>query len=88
MKKRGVVSCINRFAFNLSTFPQIFYFFLKDPGPLINKKKLFSGLTTQNAPRLNQGPSAAKTSIAGGSLLKSYCAANFLALLNLLKGKV
>jgi hypothetical protein len=33
---------------------------------------LFSGLTTQNAPRLNQGPSAAKTSIAGRSLLKSY----------------
>jgi hypothetical protein len=66
------VSGINRWAFNLSTFPQIFYFFFKDPGPLNNKKTHFSGLTTQYAPRLNQGPSAAKNTIAGGSLFKSY----------------
>jgi hypothetical protein len=63
MKKEGGLSGINRWAFNLSTFPQIFYCFLKDPGPLNHKKH--SGLTTQYAPRLNNGLSAAKNTIAG-----------------------
>ena len=34
---------INRWAFNLSTFPQIFYCFLKDPSPL-NHKNAFQRL--------------------------------------------
>jgi hypothetical protein len=34
------VSGINRWAFNLSTFPQIVYCFLKDPGPLNHKKRI------------------------------------------------
>ncbi len=42
-KKRGGVSGINGWAFNLSTFPQIFYCFLKDPGPL-NHKNVFQRL--------------------------------------------
>ncbi len=33
------MSGINRLALYFSTFPQIFYFFLKDPGPLNNKKR-------------------------------------------------
>jgi hypothetical protein len=60
MKKEGGVSGINRWALSSSTFPQIFYCFLKDLCPLNNKKTHFSGLTTQYTPRLNQGPSAAK----------------------------
>ncbi len=40
-KKRGGVSGINRCPFNSSTFPQIFYFFLKDPGPLNSKKRIW-----------------------------------------------
>ncbi len=50
--------------------PNILYF-LKDPGPLNSKKRIsaakthFSGLTTQYAPRLNQGPSAAKKHDSG-----------------------
>ncbi len=40
-KKRGGLSGTNGWSFNLSTFPQIFYYFLKDPGPL-NHKKRFS----------------------------------------------
>jgi hypothetical protein len=39
MKKEGGMSGINRCAFNLSTFPQILYRFLKDPGPLNNKNE-------------------------------------------------
>ncbi len=39
-KKWGGVSGINRWAFNLSTFPQIFYCFLKNPGPLNHKKRI------------------------------------------------
>jgi hypothetical protein len=39
-KKRGGVSGINRWAIYSSTFPQIFYCFLKDPGPLNNKKHI------------------------------------------------
>ncbi len=60
------MSGINRWAIYSSTFPQFFYFFLKDTGPL-NHKTLISGLTTQYAPRLNQGLSAAKNTIAGGT---------------------
>jgi hypothetical protein len=59
------VSGINRWAINSSTFPQICYFFLKDPCPLNNKKTHFSGLTTQYDPRLNQGISAAKKHNSG-----------------------
>jgi hypothetical protein len=40
MKKEGGVSGINRWAFNLSTLTQIFYCFLKDPGPLNHKKRI------------------------------------------------
>ncbi len=38
MKKEGGggVSDINQWAYYYSTFPQFFYFFLKDPGPLNN----------------------------------------------------
>ncbi len=71
-KKRGCVSGINRWALYSFTSPQFFYFFLKDPVPLNNKKRFFSGLTTQNAPRLNQVTYAAKNTIAGGSQFKSY----------------
>jgi hypothetical protein len=39
-KKRGGLSGINRWAFNMSTFPQILYRFLKDPGPLNHKKRI------------------------------------------------
>ncbi len=39
-KKRGGMSGISQCAFNLSTFPQILYRFLKDPGPLNNKKRI------------------------------------------------
>ncbi len=39
---------------------------LKDPGPLNHKKRIFfSGLTTQYAPRLNRGTSAAKKHDSG-----------------------
>jgi hypothetical protein len=41
IKKEGGVSGINRWALYSSTFPQFFYCFLKDPGPL-NSKKRFS----------------------------------------------
>ncbi len=37
-KRRGDVSGINRYDLYSSTFPQILYFLLKDPGPLNNKK--------------------------------------------------
>ncbi len=59
------MSGINRWAIYSSTFPQIFYCFLKDPGPLNHKKTHFSGLTTQYAPRLNLVPSAAKKHDSG-----------------------
>jgi hypothetical protein len=59
------VSGINRWALYSYTFPQIFYCLLKDPGPLNHKKTYFSGLTTQYAPRLNQGPSAVKKHDSG-----------------------
>ncbi len=36
----GGVSGVNRWAFYSSTFPQIFYCFLKDPGPLNHKKQI------------------------------------------------
>ncbi len=39
-KKRGGVIGINRWALYSSTFPQIFYCFLKDPSPLNNKKSI------------------------------------------------
>jgi hypothetical protein len=39
-KKRGGMNGINRWAFNLSTIPQIFYRFLKDPGPLNHIKPI------------------------------------------------
>ncbi len=42
-KKRGGASGINRWALYSSTFPQIFYCFLKNPGPL-NKKKRISAV--------------------------------------------
>ncbi len=42
-KKRGVVSGISRSALYSSTFPQIFYFFLKDPGPLKSIKRILAG---------------------------------------------
>jgi len=37
----------------------------KGPRPFKKQKTLFSGLTTQNAPRLNQGTSAAKKHDSG-----------------------
>ncbi len=39
-KKRGGVSGINRWALYYSIFLQIFYCFLKDPGPLNHKKRI------------------------------------------------
>ncbi len=41
-KKRGVVSGISRSALYSSTFPQFFYFFLKDPGPLKSIKRIWA----------------------------------------------
>ncbi len=41
-KKRWVVSGISRSALYSSTFPQIFYFFLKDPGPLKSIKHIWA----------------------------------------------
>jgi hypothetical protein len=45
--------------------------FFKGPRPFKSQKTNFSGLTTQNAPRLNRGLSAAKNTIAGRTLYKS-----------------
>jgi hypothetical protein len=39
-KEGGGVSGINRWAIYSSSFPQIFYCFLKDPGLLNNKKRI------------------------------------------------
>ena len=39
--------------------------FFKGPRPFKSQKTNFSGLTTQYAPRLNQGPSAAKKHDSG-----------------------
>ncbi len=41
-KKRGGVSGINRSALYSSTFPQIFYFYLKDTCPLNSKKRIWA----------------------------------------------
>ncbi len=42
MKKEGGGGLIgiNRWAIYYCTFTQIYYFFLKDPGPLNNKKRI------------------------------------------------
>ena len=48
-----------------------FLLFFKGPRPFKSQKTHFSGLTTQNAPRLNRGFSAAKNTIAGRTLYKS-----------------
>jgi hypothetical protein len=42
-----------------------FLLFFKGPWPFKSQKMHFSGLTTQYAPRLNQGPSAAKKHDSG-----------------------
>jgi hypothetical protein len=42
-----------------------FLLFFKGPRPFKSQKTNFSGLTTQYAPRLNQGPSAAKKHNSG-----------------------
>jgi hypothetical protein len=42
MKKEGGCEWYQSMAFNLSTFPQIFYCFLKDPGPLNHKKRILA----------------------------------------------
>jgi hypothetical protein len=53
MKKEGGVSGINRWAIYSSTFPQIFYFFLKDPGPLNCKKNVFQRLTNSECSQID-----------------------------------
>jgi hypothetical protein len=57
-----------------------FFFFFKDPVPLNHKKTHFSGLTTQYAPRLNQGSSAANISWPTTAVKKSakHCTLFFL----------
>jgi hypothetical protein len=42
-----------------------FLLFFKGPWPFKSQQTNFSGLTTQYAPRLNRGTSAAKNTIAG-----------------------
>ncbi len=49
-----------------------FLLFFKGPRPFKLQKTLFSGLTTENAPWLNQVTYAAKNTIAGGSQFKSH----------------
>ena len=61
MKKEGGCEWYQSIGLYFLYISANFLLFLKDPGPLNNKKTLFSGLTTQYAPRLNQGLSAAKT---------------------------
>ncbi len=59
------MSGINRWALYSSTFPLIFLLFFKGPRPFKSQKTSFSGLTTQYAPRLNRGTSAAKKHDSG-----------------------
>ncbi len=71
MKKEGgfewYQSMVLYFVNNLANFLPFF----KGPRPFKSQKTNFSGLTTQNAPRLNRGFSAAKNTIAGRTLYKS-----------------
>ncbi len=67
-KKRGGVSGINRWAIYSSAFPQIFYFCLKDPGPLNNKKRISAAEQLSMLLDWIKVFPLQKNTIAGGSL--------------------
>jgi hypothetical protein len=67
MKKEGGCEWYQSMGLKFVNIPANFLLFFKGPWPLKSQKTDFSGLTTQYAPRLNQGLSAAKNAIAGGT---------------------
>jgi hypothetical protein len=60
-KKGEGVNGINREAFTSSSFPQICYFFLKDPGPLNNKKYFSAAKQLSMLPDWIKVPALQKT---------------------------
>ncbi len=72
MKKEGWCELYQSIGLIFHYISSHFLLFFKGPRPFKEQKTLFSGLTTQYAPRLNQGISAAKNTIAGGTQFKSY----------------
>jgi hypothetical protein len=72
MKKEGWCEWYQSIGLVFHYISANFLLFFKGPRPFKYQKTLFSSLTTQFAPRLNQGISAAKSTIAGGTQFKSY----------------
>jgi hypothetical protein len=60
MKKEGGCERYQSMGLTFLYISADFLLFFKGPRPFKSQKTNFSGLTTQYAPRLNQGPSAAK----------------------------
>jgi hypothetical protein len=71
MKKEGGFEWYQLMVLLFVNIPANFLPFFKGPRPFKLQKTNFSGLTTQNAPRLDRGLSAAKNTIAGRTLYKS-----------------
>jgi hypothetical protein len=65
MKKEGGCEWYQSMGHIFLYIPANFLLFFKGPRPFKSQKTLFSGLTTQNAPRLSQGTSAAKKHDSG-----------------------
>jgi hypothetical protein len=65
MKKEGWCEWYQSIGLIFHYISANFLRFFKGPRPFKSQKTNISGLTTQNAPRLNRGPSAAKNTIAG-----------------------
>ena len=65
MKKEGGCEWYQSMGHIFLYISAIFLLFFKGPRPFKQQKTLFSGLTTQNAPRLNQGTYAAKKHDSG-----------------------
>ncbi len=65
MKKEGGCEWYQSMGHIFHYISAIFLLFFKGPRLFKQQKTLFSGLTTQNAPRLNQGTSAAKKHDSG-----------------------
>jgi hypothetical protein len=71
MKKEGGCEWYHSMGYIFLYITANFLFFFKGPRPFKLHKTNISGLTTQNAPRLNRGLSAAKNTIAVRTLYKS-----------------
>ncbi len=85
MKKEGGCECYQSMGHIFLYISANFLLSFKGPWPFKSQKTLFSGLTTQYAPRLNLGPSAAKKTLACGGLhlviniyfMSCVCLANY-----------